>query len=94
ANPYLVAAALLAGGLHGLQERLTLPAADAEPAPLPGDLSAALTNFENALWLNDMLGKNFCTSYAATRRAELERYETWLKTTITEWETARHLEHQ
>ncbi len=94
ANPYLVAAALLAGGLHGLQERLTLPAADAEPAPLPGDLSAALTNFENALWLNDMLGKNFCTSYAATRRAELERYQTWLKTTITEWETARHLEHQ
>ncbi len=94
ANPYLVAAAVLAGGLRGIHDRLTLPAADAEPVPLPGDLRSALQHFDNALWLGDMLGKDFCTSFSATRRAELNRYETWLKATITEWETARHLEHQ
>lgn len=94
ANPYLVAAALLAGGLRGLSERATLPVAGTEPAALPGDLKGALAHFESALWLTDLLGKNFCASFAATRRAELARYETWLKTTITEWETARHLEHQ
>ncbi|WP_231743346.1 glutamine synthetase family protein [Mycobacterium sp. GA-2829] len=94
ANPYLVAAALLAGGLRGLSERATLPVAGTEPAALPGDLKGALAHFESALWLTDLLGKNFCASFAATRRAELARYETWLKTTITEWETARHLEQQ
>jgi len=94
ASPYLVAAGLLAGGLRGLRERTTLPAPDTEPAALPGDLKSALAHFENATWLTDLLGKNFCASFGATRRAELERYETWLKSTITEWETARHLEHQ
>lgn len=94
ATPYLVAIALLAGGLRGLQQRTELPAADVGPAALPGDLRSALTHFENAIWLNDMLGKDFCATFASTRRAEVDRYETWLKTTITEWETARHLEHQ
>lgn len=94
ANPYLVAAALLAGGLRGLQERTPLPATDAEPAALPGDLRSALAHFEDAVWLNELLGKGFCATFATTRQAELDRYETWLKTTITDWETARHLEHQ
>ncbi|ULN45305.1 glutamine synthetase family protein [Mycolicibacterium goodii] len=94
ANPYLVAAALLAAGLRGLRERLALPAGDAEPAELPGDLGSALTHFENSTWLPDLLGKPFCTSFATTRRAELQRYEQWLRTTITDWELHRHLEHQ
>ncbi|ABK75823.1 type I glutamate--ammonia ligase [Mycolicibacterium smegmatis] len=94
ASPYLVAAALLAAGLRGLQEELPLPERDAEPTELPGDLAGALAHFENSTWLPDLLGKAFCTSYAATRRAELQRYEQWLRTTITDWELHRHLEHQ
>ncbi|MDH6195205.1 glutamine synthetase [Mycobacterium frederiksbergense] len=94
ANPYVVAAALLAAGLHGLRERLALPDPGAEPAPLPGDLGAALAQFENSTWVADLLGKRFCASYSATRRGELERYEQWLRTTITNWELHRHLEHQ
>lgn len=94
ANPYLVAAALLAGGLYGLQERAELPAVGTEPTPLPADLGDALEHFEGSLWLTELLGKNFCMSFAATRRAELDRYQHWLKSTISEWEFARHLEHQ
>ncbi|MGW4097948.1 glutamine synthetase family protein [Mycobacterium sp. NPDC004974] len=94
ANPYVVGAALLAAGLHGLTSELPLPDPDAEAAELPGDLGSALAQFENSAWAADLLGKTFCTSFAATRRAEMERYEQWLRTTITTWELHRHLEHQ
>ncbi|MFN6546726.1 glutamine synthetase [Mycolicibacterium nivoides] len=94
ANPYIVGAALLAAGLHGLLDELPVPARDAEPAELPGDLGSALAQFENSAWTADLLGKTFCTSFAATRRAEMERYDQWLRTTITTWELHRHLEHQ
>jgi glutamine synthetase len=89
ASPYLTAVALLAGGLRGLTEKLDLP----EPESLPGDLGAALQRFESASWLRSVLGEDFCVSYVATRRAELERYRTWLKTTVTDWELTRHREH-
>lgn len=94
ANPYIVATALLASGLHGLREQLPLPGPDTDPPDLPGDLGTALAQFESSPWVADLLGKPFCTSFAATRRAELQRYERWLRTTITEWELHRHLEHQ
>ncbi|MGD9516674.1 glutamine synthetase family protein [Mycolicibacterium sp.] len=94
ASPYLVATALLAAGLLGLQENLTLPGSDDVPAPLPGDLTAAIDAFDDSPWLPDLVGKAFCASFAATRRAEAQRYAQWLKTTITSWELTRHLEHQ
>ncbi|WP_431959258.1 glutamine synthetase family protein [Mycobacterium sp. smrl_JER01] len=93
-SPYLTAAALLAAGLHGLEGNLSLPAEGEEPAPLPGDLPAALDTFQSSVWLPDLVGKAFCASFAATRRAEAERYAHWLRTTITSWELTRHLEHQ
>ncbi|MCW2559233.1 MAG: Glutamate--ammonia ligase [Mycobacterium sp.] len=94
ANPYIVAAAILAAGLHGLLENSALPALDEEPAELPGDLASAVTQFETSTWLVELLGKPFCTSFAATRRAESDRYDQWLRRTITTWELNRHLEHQ
>jgi len=94
ANPYIVAAAILAASLRGLLENTALPERDEEPTELPGDLSSALTQFENSPWLAELLGKPFCTSFAATRRAEANRYEQWLRRTITSWELTRHLEHQ
>jgi glutamine synthetase len=94
ANPYLAAAALLAGGLYGLQEDLPLPSPGADAAELPADLAAALAQFENSPTMADLLSKPFCTSYAATRRAELKRYQDWSRRTITDWELHRHLEHQ
>jgi len=94
ANPYLVGVALLAGGLSGLTTGADLPGPDAVADDLPAGLGAALDRFDGAAWLTELLGKPFCKSYAATRRAELERYQDWQRHTITEWELSRHLEHQ
>lgn len=94
ASPYLVAAALLAAGLHGLTERLSLPEPGETAAQLPADLHSAVTVFEDSAWVAGLLGKAFCGSYAATRRAEAQRYDQWLRRTITTWELRRHLEHQ
>jgi glutamine synthetase len=94
ANPYIVAAAILAAGLRGLREKMALPAPRDEPTGLPGDLVSAVAQFENSTWLPDLLGKPFCTSFAATRRAAAGRYQQWMHRTITTWELSRHLEHQ
>lgn len=94
ASPFLVAAAVLAAGLWGLRELLTLPAAADDAVSVPGDLTSAVEAFESSTWLPDLLGKPFCTSFAATRRAEAQRYDQWLKSTVTTWELSRHLEHQ
>ncbi len=94
ANPYIVAAALLAGGLHGLQNHLPLPDETVEADLLPADLGSALARFERSPLVADLLGPLFCNSFAATRRAELAAYEKWLYRTITTWELSRHLEHQ
>lgn len=94
ASPYLVAAALLACGLYGLREQLALPEPDEPAVGLPTDLHSAVTAFEDSAWLPELLGKAFCTSFAATRRAEANRYDRWLHQTITSWELTRHLEHQ
>jgi glutamine synthetase len=63
-------------------------------AAVPADLRSAVAAFEESTWLPEMLGKPFCASYAATRRAEADRFDQWLRQTITTWELARHLEHQ
>jgi glutamine synthetase len=94
ASPYLVAAAVLAAGLHGLREQLALPGPGEPVGAVPTDLRSAVTAFENSAWLPELLGKAFCMSYAATRRAEANRYDQWLRQTITDWELNRHLEHQ
>jgi glutamine synthetase len=94
ASPYLVAAAVLACGLHGLREQLSLPAPGEQVGALPADLHSAVTAFEDSAWLPELLGKPFASSFAATRRAEAGRYDQWLRQTITSWELNRHLEHQ
>ncbi len=94
ASPYLVAAALLAAGLHGLREKVALGEPREHVAAVPADLHSAVTAFEESTWLPELLGKAFCASYAATRRAEAKRFDQWLRQTITSWELTRHLEHQ
>ncbi len=94
ASPYLVSAALLAAGLHGLREQVALSAPREHVGSVPADLHGAVTAFEESTWLPELLGKPFCASYAATRRAEAKRFDQWLRQTITSWELTRHLEHQ
>ncbi|MFC6236396.1 glutamine synthetase family protein [Longivirga aurantiaca] len=100
ANPYLVAAALLAGGLEGLRDGLDpgdplevgsdiATAGDALPSTLP----TAIAAFRGSSRARSMLGDRFVDCYAATRDAEVAAFETWWNTSITDWELRRYVEH-
>ncbi|EGT5710855.1 glutamine synthetase [Cronobacter dublinensis subsp. dublinensis] len=77
ANPYLVAAAVLAGVLYGLDHPLTLPQAGSVaglPA-LPLFWPDALARFQEADWLRKQLGAPFSDAWIACKRQELARFE-------------------
>lgn len=77
ANPYLVAAAALAGILYGLDRPLTLPepGASAELPALPLFWPDALARFQEAKWLQEQLGAPFSDAWLACKRQELARFE-------------------
>jgi glutamine synthetase len=97
ANPYLVMAASLASGLHGISKGLTAPAPmegnayeKADPSTaLPNTLEAAATALENSTVARTLLGDAFVDHFVATRRWEVRQF----RTAVTEWEVARYLEH-
>jgi len=74
ANPYLVAAAVVAAGLDGLERKLELPPArqtkEQGAAPIPTTLEGALQALEQDHYMVDKLGKDFVRWYAAVKRAE------------------------
>ena len=79
ANPYLVAAVVLAGMLHGIEQKLAPPAplegnayTQRLTAPsLPGDWPTALTRFGASEFLREYLGERFVRLYELTRRGEM-----------------------
>ena len=100
ANPYAVAAGILAGGLVGLQDSLTLPDAltddsdvRAEGAALPRTLRDAIDVLTSSAVARRTLGDRFVDCYASAREAEVAAFEQWWATTITDWELNRYLEH-
>jgi glutamine synthetase len=80
ANPYLVAAVVLAGMLHGIEKKLAAPAAitgnaytQRLQAPrLPGDWPTALARFGASSFLREYLGDRFVRLYELTRRGEMQ----------------------
>src|SRR5262249_45219600 len=90
ANPYLVAAAIIALSQHGVTARQILPdpvttAPDDLPADvrnragihrLPADLGAALDNLQQSRLLRDALGTPLIAPSAPARRYELNTYAT------------------
>jgi len=81
-NPYLVAAALLAGVHHGLARQVE-PGAMVREGQAIGQGStagphwgAALAQFESATVLPGYLGEAFCSTYARCRRLEARDYRT------------------
>jgi glutamine synthetase len=100
ASPYLVAAGLLAGGLHGLTQRLD-PGPALRPgddlatagAALPPDLRTAIEAFASSTLMRRHLGEPLVESYLATRRAELAAFDRWWRTSVSEWELARYPQH-
>jgi glutamine synthetase len=97
ANPYLAAAAVLAGGLHGLANGIEPPALacddvyarDPAVAPrLPGTLTAAVDRFDQSATARDWFGDDFVDHYVAMKRAEVAAQAL----AVTDWEVARYLE--
>jgi glutamine synthetase len=93
-SPYLAAAAVLGGGWTGISESLELPPAhDSASDDLPGSLETALERFTSSPLPKSIFGEEFREVFAATRKAELARYQDWLGRSITDWETRRYQEH-
>jgi glutamine synthetase len=99
ASPYLSAAAMLAGGLHGLTAGpdLIAPLSPGGPAgqdgrALPATMAEAITALEDSDAARGLLGKEFVESYLASRRFELEQFRKWLESQVTSWEIRRYLE--
>ncbi|MEY2342668.1 glutamine synthetase family protein [Acidithiobacillus sp. IBUN Pt1247-S3] len=81
ANPYLVLAAVLAGMVHGLRERLPAPPAisgnaytevDDCDSALPRDWQSALDHFATAPQLAALFGEPFLRLYTTVKRHELQ----------------------
>ena len=93
ANPYLVAAWVLAGMLHGLDHRLEPPAVltgnayRQEGAPLPTTWPAAIERFAASAFARDTFGEKFTRLFATVKRGEMQEFNTH----ITPLEIARYL---
>jgi len=80
ANPYLAAAAILAGIHHGITYNID-PGAPVEgngyeqaTRLLPTDWLTSLTALENSAWARDALGPEFLGVYLAVKRAEFRQF--------------------
>lgn len=93
-NPYLAIAAMLAAGLAGIEEQLTLPAAEAgdayggDGALIPTSLSAAHDRLLGSKMLRAAFGDDVIEHYARAARWELEEFER----VVTDYEIARGFE--
>ncbi|ELZ04748.1 glutamate--ammonia ligase [Natrialba chahannaoensis JCM 10990] len=93
ANPYLVVAATLAAGLHGLEAELEPPApsegdpSDSRPT-LPQSPREAIASLEADEVLTEYLGADVVSEYAAQKRHEIERFYSQ----TTAWERDEYIE--
>ena len=95
ANPYLVIAASLAGGLHGLENELNLNEDASNDAystlknPLPRNLEQALNRLEKSKAAQKYFGEEFVKLFLAIGRNEISLYEE----AVTDWEFNRYFEY-
>ncbi|MBM3571435.1 MAG: glutamine synthetase, partial [Alphaproteobacteria bacterium] len=96
-NPYVVLAAALAAGLHGIEQELELEApiqGNAYDRKLPASKALPATLWDAAQRLKkcqpmrDILGDAFVDHFAATREWEEREY----RKQITDWQLARYFE--
>lgn len=97
ANPYLAIAAIVAGGLHGIERDLTPPAAlevnayglgPDEVVTLPRTLDEAVDVLQESKVARQLLGDTFVDHFVATRRWELGQAHQ----AVTDWERRRYFE--
>lgn len=95
-NPYLAIAAVLAAGLHGVEQNLKLETPPVEGtnagaenvARAPRTLIETTRQFQRSEIARDWLGDDFVDHFAATREWE---WRQWLDA-VTDWELKRYFE--
>jgi len=94
-SPYVAIAACLAGGLHGIEQKIQLTGACEGDAYATGELESVPQSLEEAAGLlessdvaREMLGADFVRHYVAMKRFEAERY----RQQVSEWEVRRYAE--
>ena len=94
-NAYLGFAATLVGGLHGIQRKLSAPAAtqgnayQANEAPaLPRSLDEAIERFADSAIAREYFGDEFVDQYAHMRQWEADAFSR----AVTGWERRRYFE--
>lgn len=91
ANPYLVIAAVLAGMHHGISQGIDPgPAYEGDALAfvdqtLPSNIDAALLTLENGSILREYLGPAYVDLYCATKRAELDRFRSFIPAHEYDW---------
>jgi glutamine synthetase len=98
-NPYLAIAAMLAGGLHGITEKLEAPdpatgdaSADGRFQRLPTTLADAVDALRGSEVAPGLLGREFVDHYLLSREVELRLWREWEAGQVTEWEHRRYFE--
>jgi glutamine synthetase len=94
-NPYLAFAASLAGGLHGIQEKIEPPPPvqgsaynDTQAPKLPMSLPEALGRFRSSPLPRRFFGDEFVDQYIAFRDWEVEKH----RRSVSDWERRRYFE--
>jgi glutamine synthetase len=93
-NPYLALAAMIAAGLHGIDDELELEAAfegnayESDKPRVPHTLYHARDLFADSRIAHDAFGKEVVDHYLNRARIELEAYEA----AVTDWEKFRGFE--
>ncbi|HEV7368285.1 glutamine synthetase family protein [Arenibaculum sp.] len=91
ANPYLAVAAILAGILHGITNRIdpgepvTGNGYNGAEASLPGNWVSALEAFENCRELRDLFGERFMHVHLETKWAERDKFFAYVTPLEYEW---------
>lgn len=91
ANPYLVATAIIAGMLYGIENKLTAPepitgnAYKQIPASLPNSWLKSIEHFKNSTFIAQYFGEEFQRVFVATKEQELEEFNNQI--TALEYET-------
>jgi glutamine synthetase len=93
-NPYLACAAIIAGGLRGIEQELPLEepctgnAYDSDGPVVPHTMGDALALWEESSLVEESFGKDVVAHYANMARVELASYDS----SVTDWELRRGFE--
>lgn len=94
-NPYIVIAACIAGGLHGIEHEIEPPSpvahdayADASLPRLPGTLAEAVDQLEASSIAHKCFGDDFIDHYVAMKRWEIAEYDG----EVSAWEVRHYIE--